>query len=75
MILIADSGSTKTAWCVIDYEGNEHYCETSGLNPYHQSEEEISVELSTALVPQLPNTEIHHIYFYGAGCGVTDKQE
>ena len=42
------------------------------MNPYQQSEEELSREVATALVPQLPSTEIEEVHFYGAGC-IYDK--
>jgi len=72
MILIADSGSTKTDWCLLDDQGNQKRIGTKGMNPYQQSEEELSREVATALIPQLPTTEIDEVHFYGAGC-IYDK--
>ena len=72
MILIADSGSTKTDWCLIDDEGHRKDISTKGMNPYQQSEEQLTNEVATALVPQLPTTTIENVYFYGAGC-IYDK--
>lgn len=77
MILIADSGSTKTAWCLC--EGNERtYIPTQGINPFQQSEKEICSVLSNELFPQIENShlasiahnqeELTDIFFYGAGC-------
>ena len=37
MILIADSGSTKTDWRLIDESGKISQAKTVGFNPYHQS--------------------------------------
>ena len=65
--LIADSGSTKTDWRVIDANGQIHQAKTQGLNPYHQSADEIAGVLQTALVPQL-SISVEQIFFYGAGC-------
>ena len=42
MILIADSGSTKTDWCLIDDEGHRKDSSTKGMNPYQQSEEQLT---------------------------------
>ena len=39
MILIADSGSTKTDWCVILNGTPIKRIGTKGLNPFFQSEE------------------------------------
>ena len=67
MILIADSGSTKTDWRIIDAQGNIHQAKTVGLNPYHQSTDDIAEILHQALVPQL-TVPIQQVFFYGAGC-------
>ncbi len=76
MILIADSGSTKTDWCVVDDNGVLlQQIFTKGTNPFFQSEEEISTEIATALLPQLKVKELNAVYFYGAGCSFPDKIE
>ena len=68
MMLIADSGSTKTDWCVILDNTPIKRIGTKGLNPFFQSEEEIQQELTHSLLPQLPEGTIGSVYFYGAGC-------
>ena len=73
MILIADSGSTKTDWCVVENGVLLQQIFTKGTNPFFQSEEEISNEIATALLPQLKTSELDAVYFYGAGCGFPDK--
>lgn len=73
MILIADSGSTKTDWCVVENGVPLQEIFTKGTNPFFQSEEEISNEIATALLPQLKTSELDAVYFYGAGCGFPDK--
>lgn len=68
MILIADSGSTKTDWCVV-LEGTPiKRITTKGINPFFQPEEEIQQELTISLLPQLPERTVNSVYFYGAGC-------
>ena len=74
MILIADSGSTKTDWSVVDDERLVQSVETNGLNPFHQSEEEMGREIATNLLDKLNTQEIDAVYFYGAGCAF-DKLE
>ena len=66
--LIADSGSTKTAWC-LSY-GNQiiKSFETVGLNPFFQTEDEITSQLKEVLLPQIEGNSVENIYFYGAGC-------
>lgn len=68
MILIADSGSTKTAWCLTGDTTNIFH--TQGINPFQQSEEEILAVLQQELIPQLSPLATHpsSIHFYGAGC-------
>ena len=68
MMLIADSGSTKTDWCVILDNTPIKRIGTKGLNPFFQSEEEIQQQLTHSLLPQLPEGTIDSVYFYGAGC-------
>lgn len=68
MMLIADSGSTKTDCCVILDNTPIKRIGTKGLNPFFQSEEEIQQELTHSLLPQLPEGTIDSVYFYGAGC-------
>jgi len=68
MKLIADSGSTKTDWAVVN--GGNTVCRivTQGINPVHQTRKEIEQILSCGLVPHLDGCGISGIYFYGAGC-------
>ena len=73
MILIADSGSTKTDWCVVENGQPIQQISTKGINPFFQSEEEISNEIATSLLPQLKTNALDAVYFYGAGCGFPDK--
>ena len=68
MILIADSGSTKTDWCIVFNGTPIKRIGTKGINPFFQSEEEIQQELTAFLLPQLPEGTINSVYFYGAGC-------
>jgi len=78
MILIADSGSTKTDWRLIDKENRIHQFVTQGMNPYFQTTEQISEILRTELIPGLISVLDHpisYIHFYGAGCRAEDKKE
>lgn len=68
MILIADSGSTKTDWCVVLNGTPIKRINTKGINPFFQSEDEIQQNLTISLLPQLPEGTINSVNFYGAGC-------
>lgn len=72
MILIADSGSTKTSWCLTDKRGKTEYFLTNGINPFFRTTEDIKEELLTKLCPEIDD-EIEQIYFYGAGIINEDK--
>ena len=72
MKLIADSGSTKTAWKLIGNSGEVKNIRTSGLNPYSQSEESIFQEVENVLLPETGDG-IQRIYFYGAGIVNAEK--
>lgn len=69
MILIADSGSTKTEWTAMDDLTGEvtGHAYTKGLNPYFVTEDEIRDEIRTKLLPMLPVDCFTRIYFYGSG--------
>jgi glucosamine kinase len=67
MIVIADSGSTKTTWVLFDTKtGTSHTVQTSGINPFYQDEAGIKDMLKNEF--SFTFTEIQEIHFYGAGC-------
>lgn len=71
MILIADSGSTKTDWRVILPSGEIKSIETQGINPFYQDKNDIILNLSDPFKNY--QEEITEIHFYGAGCANTQK--
>ena len=66
-ILIADSGSTKTDWCVAEDGRILRQIKAEGTNPVFQSEEEMNKTMK-AVARQLEDVRPEAIYFYGAGC-------
>jgi len=74
MILIADSGSTKTHWCVLQNGLVHNEIFTDGINPFYQNEHEIITLLNAQLIPNLPDTTVEQIFFYGAGCSFPEKK-
>ncbi|MCQ2384012.1 MAG: ATPase [Paludibacteraceae bacterium] len=66
MILIADSGSTKTDWRLCSESAAPLPFQTIGLNPFFVSPEEMRQLLSETFADYLD--AVTEIYFYGAGC-------
>lgn len=68
-ILIADSGSTKTDWICLtgSNESMQIEIQTVGLNPFHVSDNEIRGVLAHDVLPQLGDTKVDAVYFYGSG--------
>jgi glucosamine kinase len=78
MILIADCGSTKTDWVLIDDAERTHQYTTQGFNPYFLTSDEIANIIQSELLPLLPAIvpeQPFSLFFYGAGCGVNSKNE
>ena len=78
MKLIADSGSTKTDWCVVD--GGEVVFRTvgQGINPLQQVIDAIENVIKAELVTLFGDARsIAEIEFYGAGCrdGMVPRME
>ena len=69
MIIIADSGSTKTDWCLVQWEGLEARVEgeiqTEGINPVHMTHDEIVRIVRKVTSSSLAPADV---FFYGAGC-------
>ena len=75
-ILIADGGSTKTDWTIVAGNQEIDRIKTRGINPFFQTEEEISAEIRDNLVPRIKKSDsIEAVYFYGAGCAFPEKNE
>jgi len=74
MKLIADSGSTKTHWCVTDNAVVVKNIFTKGINPFYQTEDEILNEVNLHLMPEVEGLQIDEIFFYGTGCSFPEKK-
>lgn len=73
MILIADSGSTKTDWCVVREGRPVRRFETDGTNPFFQAPEQIERTLVSQLLPRLDGRPVRSVFFYGAGCAFEEQ--
>ena len=71
MKLVVDSGSTKTDWGFFNTVYDLKAVKTQGINPCHQSEEEIRNIIRNELLPNAQNIDlaaITEVFYYGAGC-------
>jgi len=67
-ILIADSGASKTDWCLIHGGAIVQQFSTKGISPVYQTEEDIAEEIRLQVYPFLKENKIQSIHFYGTGC-------
>ena len=76
MILIVDSGSTKTDWIALDNKGKELFStQTLGLNPQMLSNEILNERIKNNFDIYKNRKSVNKLFFYGAGCGVESTQE
>ena len=68
MILIADCGSTKIDWCLIENSKVVNQIFTCGMNAIMLTEEEMAARIAAELMPELGKVDVDAVYFYGAGC-------
>ncbi len=66
-ILLADSGATKTEWCLL-INGKKKQIITQGLSPYFLNTSQIIEILNKELWPKCKNIIIDKIFFFGTGC-------
>ena len=75
MILIVDSGSTKTDWIALDKNGDELFStQTLGLNPQMLSNEILNERIKNNFDIYKNRNNVEKLFFYGAGCGVESTQ-
>jgi len=68
MILVADCGSTKIDWCLLNNGKVEKQVFTLGMNAVMLTEEEMRRRIADELSPEIAGYPIEEVYFYGAGC-------
>jgi N-acetylglucosamine kinase-like BadF-type ATPase len=74
MIVIADSGSTKTEWCFVENGTIRERVVSNGINPYFETIDDIIAEVKSVFARFYFGGIISNIYFYGAGC-TPDKSD
>ena len=73
MILIADSGLTKTDWRLVLNENNIISFETKGLSPFFCSDDDYRIALQDAFPRDIEPSKVTHLFFYGSGCAGEEK--
>lgn len=73
MHLIADSGSTKTDWLLLDRGHLAMQFNTRGFNPYYYNKAGLYELLTSALPPELDVRQIQELSYYGSGCSTADN--
>ncbi|MCQ2348316.1 MAG: ATPase [Paludibacteraceae bacterium] len=72
MIILADSGSTKTHWCLMAANGQSSEFMTDGINPFYQTQDAMRNSIVNQLLPQMGHLmwagTVTKVFFYGAGC-------
>ena len=70
MILVVDSGSTKTDWIAINRKGEVFFeTQTLGLNPQVLTNHILKERIVNNFELYKFRKDVEEIYFYGAGCG------
>lgn len=75
--IIADSGSTKTDWVLLNGSKVITRVNTIGFNPYFQTGEAIRQELKLNLNPhiEVDFKDVSGVYYYGTGCSTSENCE
>ena len=74
MILVVDSGSTKTDWIALENKGKIIFStQTRGMNPQVLSSSIISERIINNFDLYHNRNSVSKIFFYGAGCGVSSS--
>lgn len=66
-VLIADSGSTKAEWCLVNGNKKKTII-TQGLSPYFVTGLQVEQVLRESVFPKIKNNLPSSIHFYGTGC-------
>jgi glucosamine kinase len=73
MILIADSGGSKTDWRFIDKNGQVSQASAPGFNPYYQPVDDLKKSVKEIIIPKVKDS-VSKIFFYGAGVSSLKNQ-
>ena len=74
MIIIADSGSSKIDWRILESGGSIRQASSPGFNPYYQPLGHLKESIKEFLVPQIKG-DVEKVFFYGTGVSSERNQE
>lgn len=74
MLLVADSGSTKTNWLLSDKKNKPVEIETIGFNPFFHSTEFVLNELKKSNQLQHFANAVTEVKYFGSGCSSDDRK-
>ena len=74
MKLIAESGSTRTEWALVEDNHLVQRVFTEGLNPFFQTRREISRSVRLGLPESFFKKKLDQVYYYGAGYSSYEKK-
>lgn len=74
MKLIAESGSTRTEWALVEDNHLVQRVFTEGLDPFFQTRREISRSVRLGLPESFFKKKLDQVYYYGAGCSSYEKK-
>jgi len=74
-VIIADSGSTKTDWILLEGSKIIRQVKTIGFNPYFQTKDQISLEILNHLKPHIHDYlhQVSELHYYGTGCSTVEN--
>ena len=74
MKLIADSGSTKTHWIVLENGSKTNEFYSPGFNPYYYEKDAFKLSLEEVLRTNIGLKKISEIFFYGSGISSNENR-
>jgi len=74
MIIIADSGSSKIDWRLLDGNGTIRQASSAGFNPYYQPLDHLKTSIRESLVP-IVTGNVAKVFFYGTGVSSERNQD
>lgn len=72
-MLIAESGSTKTNWALVENGRLASSFSSDGCNPVTQTKEQITATIQNQLIPKLDGQKPAYVAFYGAGISNVER--
>ncbi|MBS1763868.1 MAG: N-acetylglucosamine kinase [Bacteroidetes bacterium] len=75
MLLVADSGSTKTNWLLSDKKNKPVEIETIGFNPFFHSTDFVFDELKKSKLLLQHAASVMQVKYFGSGCSSADRKK